>query len=222
MDLLLPALIGAAGAGVPALVAQRWLGSGAHRYEDEADIRRGALAWLVPVAVLVGALLGLAWGDRPALAVVFVLASVVLLVLTAIDIDVRRLPDRLTYPLFLGSLVGLFVVGLVEGELDDWVRALLGAAALGGLYFLLALIGGGNRMGLGDVKLSPSVGLLLGYLSWTHVVLGTAVCILSAGVVAAVLLIRGASRKSHLAFGPHMVIGALVVLVLPAFAPLFT
>ncbi|WP_068249316.1 prepilin peptidase [Janibacter corallicola] len=217
MPLLLTALLGAIGTGVPAIVARRVLESGVHRYQDEEEIRRLNLSWLVPVAVLVGALVALAWRERPALAVVLVAASAVLLVLAAIDIDVRRLPDRLTYPLFLGGLAGLFVVGLIEGDLEtDWVRALLGAAALGGFYFLLILIGGGGRMGLGDVKLSPSLGLLLGYLSWSHVVLGTLVGFLSAGVMALVLLVRGAGRTSHLAFGPHMVAGVLVVLALPA------
>lgn len=208
----------AAGAGLAAALggpAAVWLRGRRYRYAEEASIRSVSVTWVVPVAILLGALIAMAWADRIGLAAVFVVATVVLTVLAAIDVDVHRLPDKFTRPLLVGTVVALLVVALLEGDLGLWVQAVFGGLALGLFYFLLLLIGGAG-MGMGDVKLAPSLGLLLGYLSWDHVVIGTVAAFLSAAVMAVVMLARGSGRKSYLAFGPHMAFGALVVLALPA------
>ena len=81
---------------------------------------------------------------------------------------------------------------------------------LGVIFLGLALAG---SMGLGDVKLAAVTGLLLGWLGWPAVVLGTVSAFLLAAVVAVVLLVRGAPRTSHLAFGPAIIAGAAVAVL---------
>lgn len=204
-------------AGLAGWFASRWLGTRAYRYEEEQDLPLRSVRWVIPSAVLLGLLVGLASG-RLAIGPVHLVAGLVLLVLTAIDIDVRRLPDRLTKPLAAGLLVALLAVALIDGSFDSWVRAVLAGLTLGAVYLVLVLVGGGG-MGLGDAKLAPSLGMLLGFQSWSHVLLGSMVTLVVAGLAALYLvLFRGAGRKSHMAFGPFLVVGTLVVLLAPALA----
>ena len=132
--------------------------------------------------------------------------------LSAIDLDVRRLPNALVLPAY--PVLGVLLAGAAAVQ-DDWtalVRALLGAAALFGFFFLLAFVYP-SGMGFGDVKLAGVIGLLLGYLSWGAVLAGAfAGFFLGAVVGVAVLAVGAGGRKTALPFGPFMVLGALAAL----------
>ena len=132
--------------------------------------------------------------------------------LSAIDLDVRRLPNALVLPAY--PVLGRAPRGSRgrAGRLAALVRALLGAAALFGFFFLLAFVYP-SGMGFGDVKLAGVIGLLLGYLSWGAVVAGAfAGFFLGAVVGVAVLAVGAGGRKTALPFGPFMVLGALAAL----------
>lgn len=208
-----------AAAVVGAVVGVRctaWLRSHRHRYEDEVELPARSTWWVLPACVVVPVLAVLAWPGEPVVAV-YAPAALVLIVLAAVDLDVFRLPDALTKPLCVGVGVGLFVVAMIGDDLDAWVRALICGVVLGAIYLALVLIGSGSGMGLGDAKLALSLGMLLGYQSIAHVFVGSLVSFLIAGVAAVYLMaFRGATRKSHLAFGPYLVAGTLIVLVAPA------
>lgn len=220
-DVFLAVVIAAVLGGVVGLWCVRWLRSRAYRYEDELDQPTRWVGWVLPACVVLPALLVVARPQDPVLVAIQALAAIALVVLGAIDIDVFRLPDTITYPLAGGLVVALLGAALVGEDLDSWVRALLAGLALGGFYLVLVLIGGGAGMGLGDAKLAPSLGMLLGFLSWPHVLLGTLVAFLLASVAAVYLVVfTGAGRKSHLAFGPYLVAGTLLVLVAPAIGAL--
>jgi leader peptidase (prepilin peptidase) / N-methyltransferase len=127
--------------------------------------------------------------------------------LVMVDIAVHRLPDALTLPASAGTLA-LLAGAALSGEPGSLTRSLAAAAALGGVYLLL--VAGG--MGMGDVKLAPAVGALLGWHSWSAVILGTFAGFALAAVFSVVLLAtRMATRKDHVAFGPFVLGGALVV-----------
>ena len=67
-------------------------------------------------------------------------------------------------------------------------------------------------LGVGDVKLAASLGLLLGWIGWRDVLLGAFAGFLLGGVFSLVLLAAGlVTRRSHIPFGPFMLGGALVV-----------
>lgn len=215
--------VGALVAGLVSVRSLHWLKSEGHRYADERGQVVPSFRWLVPLSVVAG---GLVFGTRveqsPVLAVTHLGAVVLLVVLAAIDLDVRRLPDRFTKPAVPIFAVLLTVQAWVGGEWTDLRRAVLAAVILTAWYGLMVLIVPAGGLGLGDVKLMPTVGLLLGYLGWDAVLASQVVAYVFAGVHAVAILARGGSRKSTLALGPHLVAGVLTVLVAPALAALVT
>jgi len=184
--------------------------------------------WVVPV------LAGLAWlltvrvSDESALDLeaqtVLLLTLLVLsggcVALAAIDLDVHRLPDRIVAPCAAMLLLGLSLVSLFGAGPGPWWRALLCALGSGAFYLLLALLSlarGTWGVGLGDVKLSMLLGAALGWFGVQNAVLGIYAGFVVGGVMAlALLLARRVDLHGHLAYGPAMMLGALVGLMLPA------
>jgi leader peptidase (prepilin peptidase)/N-methyltransferase len=130
--------------------------------------------------------------------------------LALIDLAVQRLPDMLTVPACAGTLL-LLTAAALAGEPGSLGRAAAAAAAVTAVFLVLAFVAG---MGLGDVKLAPAIGALLGWNSWMSLWWGTVAGFLLGAVCAVVLLAAGRDRRSQLAFGPFMVIGALAVSVI--------
>lgn len=189
-----------------------------------------ALAWtvLAPLAEATGArssgsALAAEVSGRIAVAVVMlaavlIAAATAILAMGAIDLDVHRLPDRIMGPTAAGLALGLLLVALVAGDLTQWWRALLAGLACAGAYLLLALLTllrGSLGVGLGDVKLAGVLGMGLGWFGWWQVAIGMYAGILIGGLIAGYLvLVRRRGGKDHLAFGPPMMVGALIGVLL--------
>jgi leader peptidase (prepilin peptidase) / N-methyltransferase len=137
--------------------------------------------------------------------------------LTFIDLDVHRLPDLLVLPSYPIAFVLLLVPTVVTGQWGWLLRAVVAAVVLFVAYLVLALVSpGGGGLGFGDVKLAGVLGLLLGWLGWGTVMVSVAAAFLIGGAIALILLAAGrASRSSHIAFGPSMILGAWVALMFP-------
>jgi leader peptidase (prepilin peptidase) / N-methyltransferase len=132
--------------------------------------------------------------------------------LSAIDLDVRRLPNVLVLPSYPVLAALLALASAVTGDGTALVRAVAGAVALFGFFFLLALVHP-SGMGFGDVKLAGVIGLLLGYFSWSAVLVGAFAGFFLGAVVGVVVMAVGAGgRRTALPFGPFMVLGALAAL----------
>jgi leader peptidase (prepilin peptidase)/N-methyltransferase len=197
------------------LTGQR-LATGEYRIEsDEAgSLPPRAAWWPAPaLAVLWGFLawrIGdtAGWGALPA----YLLFAWLAVALIWIDADVHRLPDGLVLPAYPAVLALLGAATFAEGSWRPLVTALIGMAALYVLYFVMALISP-SSLGFGDVKLSGVIGLVLGWLGIAHAVVGLLAGFVAGGVIAIVLLVaQRAGLKSHIAFGPAMLIGAFVAL----------
>jgi len=133
--------------------------------------------------------------------------------LVVIDIRTHRLPDRIVLPT-LGVLVILVAVdAAVAAESGATVRALLGMLILGGFYAMLRVL---SRQGIGggDVKLAAVIGLTLAWHGWQALAVGAA----SAFVVGALyamglMVLRRADGATRIAFGPWMILGALLGII---------
>lgn len=169
------------------------------------------------VTALACAALAAATGPRPELGVWLLLAPFGVL-LAVVDFGVHRLPDVLTLPLAVAALVLLGGAALLPEHGGSWIHSLYGALALGGAYFVLFLISP-NGMGFGDVKLALGLGAALGWYGWGGVLLGTFAGFLLAALYGAGLVIaRRAGRKTAIPFGPFLIGGAFVGLLLGAYA----
>jgi leader peptidase (prepilin peptidase) / N-methyltransferase len=136
--------------------------------------------------------------------------------LALIDARERRLPDVLTGAALAGVMTFLTVAAGTMSAWQSLGRAALGAAILGGCYFCAALLKPGH-IGLGDGKAATSAGGLLAWFSWRAVLGGTLFALLlAAGYGLALLAGRRATLKTGVAYGPALVAGTLLAVMLAA------
>lgn len=161
--------------------------------------------------------LGLGWwalaaDQLPLLPWLLVLGSACV-ALTFIDLEHHRLPDAIVFPLYPAGVVGLVIAGLFGGRwplVDAAIGVGIWLVVIGGLW----LISGGRGMGFGDVKLAPILGATLGWVAVAAASVGLFAAFTLAAVVGIVLMAaRRAGRRSHIPFGPFLVVGAAVGLV---------
>ena len=133
------------------------------------------------------------------------------LVLT--DLDVKRIPNRILYPSTVAGTVLLLGGAIADGNINDLWRGLAGGGIYFALFFVIALIAKGG-FGFGDVKLAFFLGEYLAFQSWEVLGTGIALGITAGGLIAlGLLVLRRADRKTHIPFGPAMVIGAYLAIV---------
>jgi leader peptidase (prepilin peptidase)/N-methyltransferase len=131
--------------------------------------------------------------------------------LTAIDIRERRLPNRLTLPVFPVAVFGQ-VSAIAFGAEPGQLWSSLVASALAFVFALVL-----NRtagLGMGDVKLIAGITLSL---SWFHPFLpaiALLIALVSAGAVSLVMLVLRKTRMgSSIALGPYLLFGFLVCFI---------
>jgi leader peptidase (prepilin peptidase)/N-methyltransferase len=168
--------------------------------------RRGQIAVASVAFVLaVACFARFGFSGRAAVAAFF---AATLVLLTAIDIDRRLLPNAIVLPA-LGVVLAA-QIALFPGRTAEWLLAAFGAA----LFFYVPLRIYPAGMGMGDVKLAALLGAALG----KGVVAALAAGLLAAGSVGVVILVREgrAGRKKAIAFGPFLALGGLIALFLGA------
>lgn len=141
------------------------------------------------------------------------------LALALIDLDCKRLPDALTLPSYVVAAGLLGAAALMGSDSGDYLTALLGGLAMFGLYFALAFAYPAG-MGFGDVKLAGVLGMYLGWLGWGAWAVGTFLGFFLGGVFGiGLILVKKGGRKTAVPFGPFMLLGVLIaVLVGPELA----
>lgn len=136
--------------------------------------------------------------------------------LTAIDLETHRLPNVIVYPGYVVAAVGLGVPALLAGDLERLGIAAAGAGILFAAYLIMWFAWPGG-MGMGDVKLAGVLGAFLGFGGWSALAVGAFAAFVLGGLVSiALLLAKRVSRKGGIPFGPWMIAGAWVGLVLGA------
>jgi prepilin signal peptidase PulO-like enzyme (type II secretory pathway) len=160
--------------------------------------RVATFAGAAAVCVLSVALFG--FGDR---ALVTAVTASVLVVLAAIDIEQRILPNRIVYP----AIVVVLVLRLALFP-DDAVQWLLAGPATGA-FLALPLVVRRGEMGMGDIKLGVLLGAALGWDVFTAIIIG---CLAMVPVALWLLRRDGSIRGATLPFGPFLAFGTLVIL----------
>ena len=136
---------------------------------------------------------------------IFCVVGPVLVIVTAIDIEHRIIPDAITLPgILFGLAAGSYLVGFKSSA--------IGLLAGGGTFFLINeiyyRIRGQDGIGFGDIKFITAVGALLG---WQQVIL---VIFLSA-FMGSLIGLAGLIEKrfnafTQIPFGPFLAAGTLI------------
>lgn len=163
------------------------------------------ISWRYPAVELATALLvaacwwkfGVSWD-----AAIASFYCAVLVVLSAIDIDRRIVPNKIVLP---AAAIVLVAQTIVHPSLE-WLLAGLGAS----LFLFLAALAYPRGMGMGDVKLA----LLLGFMVGRAVPIALFLGMLAALVPSAVLFARHGSkaRKMAIPFAPFLALGGVLAL----------
>lgn len=154
--------------------------------------------WSGPIAAQTVVLLVLLWFTASAIA------------LAIIDLDVRRLPAPIVR-IATAAILVLFLLACLLGA--DWWALARGAIAmllLYGFYALLRAVRPGG-MGGGDVRLAALIGLMLGWLGLSELLIGAFAAFVLGGLFGiGMMMFRRATRRTAVPFGPWMLLGAMV------------
>jgi leader peptidase (prepilin peptidase) / N-methyltransferase len=164
-----------------------------------------AISWLYPAVELGTALLVAASFWRFGLSLDAGIAAfycAVLVVLSAIDVERRIVPNRIVLP----AAVIVLAANTASHLSVEWLAAGLGASA----FLLLAALAYPRGMGMGDVKLA----LLLGFAVGRYVPIALFAGMVAALVPSGVLFARhgSAARKMAIPFAPFLAFGGIVAL----------
>lgn len=177
-----------------------------------------------PLVELITAALFALWGgwtfatDQLGVLPLLLVWSVVGVALTVIDLDHHRLPNALTLPMLIVTPIGLLIAWLVDATPDasisGWLGAGLGALVWLGVLGGLWVITGGRGMGLGDVKIAPSLGATLGWWGIGVAAIGLLAAFVLGALVAVVLLVaRRVGRRTAVPFGPFLFAGTAIAVL---------
>jgi leader peptidase (prepilin peptidase) / N-methyltransferase len=161
---------------------------------------RYPLVEALTAALCVGAVLVHSSAAEIALSVALIL---IVVPATLIDLEYRIIPNKITA---LGAVLAL-AIGLALDPAGEPERLIAGAAAGG--FLLLAALAYPGGMGMGDVKLAAVMGLFLG----SAVAPALMIALLTGVLFGALVMARKgarAGRKTAVAFGPFLALGAVV------------
>ena len=132
--------------------------------------------------------------------------------LSLIDIDTHVLPRRIVYRTTALVVPLLILCAFFDGS-GSVLRMFIGAVAMWMSMRVLEVLARGG-IGGGDVALSGLLGLYTGWVSYEAVAVALLAAFITGGLFAVLLLIsRKASRSTRFAFGPFLVVGALIAVL---------
>jgi leader peptidase (prepilin peptidase) / N-methyltransferase len=212
--LLVAAAVGVvAGALAPRVIAALPEPADADDARDKLSYRRlaaapGLAAGSAAAAALVCA--ALAWELRWSSALpMWLYLGAVGVVLGYVDWRTRLLPTRLIAPSYAVVTALALLASALSGDWYALVRAGLGWLIAGGLFFVLWFVYP-KGMGYGDVRLSGVLGIALGWLGWSELLVGLYAGFLLGALLGGLLaLLRVVDRRRY-PFGPFMLVGAVV------------
>jgi leader peptidase (prepilin peptidase)/N-methyltransferase len=128
--------------------------------------------------------------------------------LMLIDIDTHLLPSGIVYRAIAIALP-LLTLAALSDDTGSITAMLLGAVIMWFLMKTLEVLSRGD-LGGGDVRLGLLLGLYTGWLSLEHLAVAVVAAFTAAGLFALLLIVlRRAGRRTHIAFGPFLIAGAL-------------
>jgi leader peptidase (prepilin peptidase)/N-methyltransferase len=145
--------------------------------------------------------------------VLWLIAGVGLVILTAYDIRWFLLPNRVVYPVLVLAGVSALLHIIQAPDVGAAVLSLVWACAiLSGLYFVLYLVSKGSWIGFGDIKLGLVLALLVA--DWQLAFL----TLFLANVIGCLVVLPGLGTKkfnryTRIPFGPMLIAGCFIAML---------
>ena len=181
---------------------------------------KSAISPRYPIVEFVTALLAgfCAWHFGPGWeALLAIVLTLFLIVITMIDADTQLIPDSIVYPLlWIGLAMSLYhpLAGaqtLFISPKDAIVGAMAGYLSLWSVFWAFKLVTGKDGMGYGDFKLLAALGAWLGWQQLPMIIMMSAVV----GAVFNIVMIaaRGRDRNVPIPFGPYLAAAGWVTMI---------
>ena len=142
----------------------------------------------------------------------WLVVGMLLVVIFVADWRFGLIPDSANFSLFvlaLGYRLSLTGSGLMQSA--DLVNAIICGLVLMAFFYGLWFFTRGRGFGFGDVKLAPSLGLLLG---WPKTTVAVFLAFVIGAVVAVILIALGKKKLGQtIPFGPFLVLGTFAALL---------
>ena len=139
------------------------------------------------------------------LSVISLILAYFLLAVFVSDWLYQTIPDQIVYPAII--LTGFYLLITNYGLL---ITNLFSGLAAAGFFGALVWLTKGKGMGLGDVKLAGSMGLILG---WPRIALAIILAFLTGAIVGVILvLLNKKTMRSQIAFGPFLIAATFISL----------
>ena len=136
----------------------------------------------------------------------------VLLAQSVIDLELYRLPDKITLPALWTSAAVIPLVSVLVGEPEAIVGAFVGGIGYY-LFLFVPFFIYPKGMGFGDVKLAALMGLYLGWINPILVLMAALIaCVAGTAVGGVLYLVRGRQSREF-AFGPWLAFGCVVAIL---------
>jgi leader peptidase (prepilin peptidase)/N-methyltransferase len=172
--------------------------------------------WAAGIAVVVDVALGWRLGNHPVTWVIALLVPILVL-LAVVDWRTRLLPRVVVLPA-TGLLLVLAVVEWALNADDDVLIRAVAAMLVARTFFWVLWFIRRAGMGFGDVRLAALLGLVLGRLGWNNWLAGLyggLVLFAIFGLTLAVVRRDRAALKRAYPFGPFMIAGAVLGILVP-------
>ncbi len=131
--------------------------------------------------------------------------------LARIDLREKRLPNRLTLPLFPVTIFGQASAVLLGAEVSRFLTALLASVLAFAACLALNRYAG---LGMGDVKLISGMTMALAWFSPLLPAVALLIAVLVAGAFALVMVALGKTKMgSSIPLGPFLLIGFVLSLI---------
>jgi leader peptidase (prepilin peptidase)/N-methyltransferase len=147
--------------------------------------------------------------EHDATVVVYGMWSALLLRLFLVDIDTHVLTRRTVAAGTILGFVGLSIASVWDNT-GSVAQMFLGAVVMWIALKILEVISRGD-LGAGDVSIGPLLGMFTGWLALERVFIALVAAFFIGGLYAIALVTLGrASRRTFIAFGPFLVLGAFI------------
>jgi leader peptidase (prepilin peptidase)/N-methyltransferase len=176
----------------------------------------GQVAWLWAALALLAALLMAtvaAWTHEPAALPTWALVAGVGAWLAYIDARTRLLPYLVVVPTYIAALATLAICAVVSRDARLVVDAVIASAVVYLVFRVLFWLGErffSSGLGYGDVRLGALLGLALGALGASQVIVGVYAGFVLGAVLGVGLARFGLIDPRQYAFGPYLIVGAVI------------